>query len=297
MEKGRKDALSTSNRIQNIGAILVTDVTLNLVTHASTATGKMFDIAPASIVGTPLTDFLTQDMRHTIANVLGHPTIAQKREVLPVFVLHDITYHMFLHRRAEQVILEFLPEPATWDSWQTPLELAKPFLTVPMDQAAPLDFWKEVVERLRGVLAMDRLTVHKLLANSDSKVIVEARHPAMPSLLGQTSSADTIPEPLRALYLHSPIRFISDINAEDTPPIQMEGADPLDLSLSVLRGTSEVERTYLRSLNVVGALTIPIVVDGNLWGLIAAHHRTPTRADPSTLNAMEFIGKLITLRL
>ena len=75
---------------------------------------------------------------------------------------------------------------------------------------------------------------------------------------------------------------------------------PLDLTKSVLRSASPVHLEYLRNMDVQASLTVSIIVERQLWGMIACHHPTPHRVDHSIRSVCELIGQIfasqITLR-
>ncbi|KAK0357932.1 hypothetical protein LTR94_037396, partial [Friedmanniomyces endolithicus] len=53
------------------------------------------------------------------------------------------------------------------------------------------------------------------------------------------------------------------------------GAAPLDMSFAVLRSVSPVHVEYLKNMHVRASMSVSIVINGRLWGLIACHHMSP----------------------
>lgn len=47
--------------------------------------------------------------------------------------------------------------------------------------------------------------------------------------------------------------------------------NPLDMTLSYLRAMSPIHMQYLRNMDVKSSMSISLIVDGKLWGLIALH--------------------------
>ena len=113
----------------------------------------------------------------------------------------------------------------------------------------------------------------------------------MPSFLGLRFPATDIPPIARKLYAETPIRVISDVNGVDTAVLAASDRPALDMSLALLRGKDKVHQKYLQNMGVNATLTVPVVVDGLLWGLFASHHRTAMAPDPSDLAAAELAGK------
>ena len=69
------------------------------------------------------------------------------------------------------------------------------------------------------------------------------------------------------------------------------------MTYCALRGASVMYTDYLRNMGVAATLTMPILRDGRLWGLIACHHYAPI-AMPYTLRAAaEFLGQITSLEI
>jgi len=71
----------------------------------------------------------------------------------------------------------------------------------------------------------------------------------------------------------------------------------LDLSDCVLRGVSPCHVEYLQNMGVVGSLTISLIDDQRLWGLIACHHYSPKLVDYETRKTCEFLGQFASIEL
>lgn len=140
---------------------------------------------------------------------------------------------------------------------------------------ALLDTLARRVKRLTG---FDRVMVYRFDADWHGEVIVDCAEPDMDSLLGLHYPAGDIPAQARELYRRSLVRFIADVDHRQVPlqawPGVAPGA-PLDLSQAQLRSASPVHLQYLRNMGVRGTLTMSLLVEGRLWGMLACHHRTP----------------------
>ena len=66
-----------------------------------------------------------------------------------------------------------------------------------------------------------------------------------------------------------------EATARHTGAAPLPGGEALDQSHCMLRGLSPVHLCYLRNMGVRATLTMSIVIDGKLWGLIACHHDAP----------------------
>ena len=64
-----------------------------------------------------------------------------------------------------------------------------------------------------------------------------------------------------------------------------------------LRGASIMYVEYLQNMGVAATLTMPILCEGELWGLIACHHCTPTHFPYQLRAACELLAQVASLQL
>ena len=96
------------------------------------------------------------------------------------------------------------------------------------------------------------------------------------------------------------IRLIPDTRytpAPITPAMNPITGRPLDLTFSVLRSVSPVHLEYLANMGVAASMSLSLVIGGNLWGLIACHHRTPRYISQAVRGVCELFTHLISLQL
>lgn len=127
-------------------------------------------------------------------------------------------------------------------------------------------------EAVRDVTGYDRVMVYRFLDDGSGEVIAEARVRDIDPLLNHRYPASDIPRQARELYLKNPIRVIQDVGY--TPvPLRAERA-PIDLGGALLRSVSPVHIQYLKNMGIGASASVSIVYQGELWGLIACHHRS-----------------------
>ncbi|MEI6415274.1 MAG: diguanylate cyclase, partial [Pseudomonadota bacterium] len=133
-------------------------------------------------------------------------------------------------------------------------------------------------------------------SNWDGEVIAESKVDMASSYLGNHFPASDIPPQARALYTRNLVRLIANVDAEPVPIHQTDGP-PLDLSYSWLRSLSPVHVTYLRHMGVRASLSISLVQNNQLWGLLACHHFSPKYVSLRARELDEFIGRVVSLKL
>lgn len=80
-------------------------------------------------------------------------------------------------------------------------------------------------------------------------------------------------------------------------PAATPAGRPLDLSQSVLRSVSPVHVEYMRNMGTMASMSVSILVDGALWGLVSCHNRDPKRVPLQARNACDFLTQIFALQL
>jgi len=115
----------------------------------------------------------------------------------------------------------------------------------------------------------DRGMVYQFNDDSSGEVVHEIKKSHIEtSYYGMRFPASDIPLPARQLYIKNGLRYIENVEAEAVPIIC---ETPVDLSHCRMRAVSKPHIIYLRNMGIVCSLSIAIVVEGELWGLLAFH--------------------------
>lgn len=135
---------------------------------------------------------------------------------------------------------------------------------------------RELVDAIRAITGYDRVLLYRFDAEDNGDVIAESLAGDWPqSLMGLHFPASDIPTQVRALYRRVAARWTP---LRDYDPVELVSADhsrfSYDLSFSDYRSVSPVHTLYQRNLGVDGAMTLSILREGQLWGLVVGHHRT-----------------------
>jgi chemotaxis family two-component system sensor kinase Cph1 len=157
-----------------------------------------------------------------------------------------------------------------------------------------------VVQAMRDLTGYDRVMVYKFDPDGHGKVIAEARHPRLDSLLGHHYPASDIPQRARALYLRNRVRMLVDV--DDTPqaiepPLLRPSGERLDMSMCTLRCMSPIHLQYLRNMGVSASFSASLVREGQLWGLVAAHHYAPRYLRRTVRAAAELLAEVASTRI
>jgi two-component system, chemotaxis family, sensor kinase Cph1 len=156
-------------------------------------------------------------------------------------------------------------------------------------------------QAVRTLTGFDRVMVYRYDADYNGEVVAEAKLPELNSFLGLHYPASDIPAQARALYEKNWVRLISDVRYTPSPlePVDLPATGrPLDLTYATLRSVSPIHCEYLQNMGVQASMSISLLRDDTLWGLIACHHYSGPHAPPyATRAAAEFLGSTLSLRL
>jgi len=291
-----RDPIHIPGTIQSYGALLATDRKLTRIEFASVTTGKLLGVEAESLLGAPIASLLRDEQAHGARNALSHWTIEDQREFIGEQEFLGKRFQISVHRKDGRAILEFLPLSQSGSKEDSALEKTRALLAESFSEQDFQKLFETAVERLRIQTEYDRVKAYRFLPDGSGEVVAEARSSQVGSFLGLRFPASDIPPIARKLYTTTPIRVLSDITAPDAAILgESPDARPLDLSLAILRGTADVHVEYLKNMGVSSTMTLPIVVDGSLWGLFALHHMTPRIPDPTMLLGAELSGKMLSL--
>jgi light-regulated signal transduction histidine kinase (bacteriophytochrome) len=153
---------------------------------------------------------------------------------------------------------------------------------------------------LRRLTGFDRVMVYRFLEDGSGCVLAEDRAAELPPFLNHHYPASDIPRQARELYLRNLVRVIPDVNYMPSPlepPACPATGRPLDMSDCTLRSVSPVHIQYLKNMGVGASMSVSIVRDGVLWGLLAGHHRTPIPVPYELRQVCKRVGQILSQQI
>lgn len=163
------------------------------------------------------------------------------------------------------------------------------------------ELYATAARAVRDLTGFDRVMVYRYDEEYNGEVVAESKRDDLNSFLGLHYPSTDIPAQARALYEKNWIRLISDVDytpAPLVPSIDPASNTPLDLTYATLRSVSPIHIEYLQNMGVHASMSISLLRQGRLWGLIACHHYAGPHLPPfGTRAAAEFLGSTLSLRL
>jgi light-regulated signal transduction histidine kinase (bacteriophytochrome)/CheY-like chemotaxis protein len=155
----------------------------------------------------------------------------------------------------------------------------------------------EAARLVQALTGFDRVMIYYFHPDDSGEVVAERVRSGLEPYLGLHYPAADIPRQARALLLRNPTRMLYDINAEPVPIAShpVVANQPLDLSMSTLRAHSAMHIEYLKNMGVGATMTISLLRDGALWGLISCHHRSPHHISFEQRTTAELFAQMASL--
>ncbi|MGI4787530.1 MAG: ATP-binding protein [Janthinobacterium lividum] len=169
--------------------------------------------------------------------------------------------------------------------------------------AATLNAYCHIVcEAVQQISGFDRVMVYRFHDDGHGEVIAEVVGEAdmREPYLGLHYPETDIPKQARALYLLNAIRLMPDAKYEPapiSPALSPRTGQPLDMTHCLLRGYSPMYTEYLTNMGARASMSLAIVRNGALWGLIACHHQTPRWVPYDVRTACEFLSDVVSLQI
>ncbi len=284
------------------GAMLVLDCSTLRITQIAGATETLLGITQAELLGQTADHIFNPEQVDRLRKLAAMPNLVKPLHLLDpaLRVQASMPLDASAHQSDGVLIVEFeaadLTDRFASDPLAAVLDMVSGFGSASTLQA----FCLLATEQIRAVATYDRVMIYRFLNDGSGWVIAESRRPDLVPFLDLHYLAADIPKQARALYLKSWLRLITQVNYEPAllqPACNPLTGRPLDMSYAILRDVSPIHREYLRNMGIDASMSISIIHDGALWGLIACHHYSPHNLPRHLRAVCELFGSMFSLQL
>ncbi|MDY0976961.1 GAF domain-containing protein [Massilia sp. CFBP9012] len=252
----------------------------------------MLGLAPA--LGLPYADLgLPADAIDAIADCIAVRDDDDAAPLVASLRVGDIDYDCVVHAEAGRIVAEFeLRETSSEEVSRFAIK-AHGSIDRLRRQKTIEALLASAVQQVREFTGFDRVMAYCFRADDSGDVVAESRRDDLVPYLGQRYPAGDIPAQARRLYTLNTLRMIADMDYEAVPLYGAPGAAPLDMSFAVLRSVSPVHVEYLKNMHVYASMSVSIVINGRLWGLIACHHMAPKLVPHAVRMAVDVLAQVM----
>lgn len=289
--------------IQSHGVLLALKEPELTIVQISDNTFRMLGMHPHELLNQTLDKLLDNEQIHLLSDCLGQENL-QFSNFLEFSIRVGnkfVDFDVIIYRRQGIIILELEPnlleKSHKFFNFYPLIKLTISQLKNATNVTHLSQILAQEVQRITG---FDRVMVYRFDENWNGRVIAEAKLENLTTYLDLHYPATDIPQQARQLYTQNWLRLIPDVNYQSAAIIPTNNPlteQPLDLSNAVLRSVSPIHIEYLKNMGVTASMSISIIKNQELWGLIACHHQSPKYIPYEIRNACEFLGHITSLEL
>ncbi|MEJ8305257.1 diguanylate cyclase domain-containing protein [Saccharibacillus sacchari] len=299
-----KEPIHIPGMIQPNGVLLAARRTpTGKIVQCSQNSGELLGRAPDELLGLPLADLIGADVMADLVkrdlNTVASSDLQYLNLQIDVQGL-PVRFTAVAHESEGLLILELELENGEDDEADNDFRWIRTFFVKLKQSANRYTASQAAAEQVKEILGYDRVMIYEFDKEWNGKVIAEAKEPQLEPFLGHHYPASDIPKQARELYLRNWLRTIVNVDYTPvgiTPTVQPLTGRPLNLSLSVLRSVSPMHIEYLKNMGVGATVTISLIHDGQLWGMITCHHYSPKYVTHRIRNLCNFLGAFFSNEL
>ena len=297
-----REPIHIPNLIQPHGVLLTIAADSYEILQVSLNTKQVLGIESEKLLGQPLEEIIGKQQVKSIKGCLKEDFDNINPLPLKIVTANATQYFKgIVHRHREIIILEL-----ELDLSLSQGDFADFYRSVknPINRIQKTNTLEElcqtIVTEIAKITEFDRVMVYRFDEEGSGTVIAEAAEASLEPFLGLRYPATDIPKQAKYLYTLNYLRIIPHVNYEPVGIIPQHNpltGEPLDLSMSVLRSVSPLHTEYLDNMGVAASMSISLIKNKQLWGLIACHHNTPKTVAYEIRTICEFIGQIASFEL
>ncbi|WP_242929213.1 GAF domain-containing protein [Pontibacter vulgaris] len=289
------------NLIQPHGVLLVLDKVQLRIVQASENVEQQLEYSVDDLLDKALSDLIPANQYAEIQEKIN-----SNQEKIP-FVLsfsvggRDVVFTALVHAKEEYILIEL--EEGREDAGSSFIGLYQQikYITSLLKQAPTIEETAQLAAReIKKISGFDRVLVYQFDPNWNGIVIAQAKEESMSDYLDLRFPASDVPRQARELYFKNPYRLIP---THDYKPVRLIPViNPInqrftDLSECNLRSVATVHLEYLRNMNIEASMSLPIIINDKLWGLISCHHKTAKNPSYEIRSGMELLSGILSAQL
>ncbi|MEM9507763.1 MAG: ATP-binding protein [Cyanobacteria bacterium P01_E01_bin.35] len=297
-----REPIHVPNLIQPHGVLIAIAADTYQILQVSLNTESMLGIKPQELLEQPLAKLLGKQQVAAIKRCLEKDF--EQVNPIPIELASGESVKSFdgiAHRNGEIIIFELEPSlPTQKANFEHFYRLVKSPISRIQKTSTLDELCQAIAQEIKGISGFDRVMVYRFDQEGSGTVIAEASAAELESFLGLRYPATDIPKQAKYLYTLNYLRLIPDAAYEPvgiTPQYNPLTNQPLDMRMSVLRSVSPLHTEYLGNMGVTASMSISLIKNQQLWGLIACHHNTPKQVSYEIRTICEFIGQIVSFEL
>ena len=275
-----REPIHIPGSVEPNGALLVVQEPELTIVQASANCSQFLGVEASGLLGTQLVDvFVNETFQFLHQRVLPSNLQGKRRYLHDARLLGSSSvFDALVHRYDGVLIIEIEPAPLEEVTDSDLYVSLTEAIVETQGQWSLVELCQRIARHIRHLTGFDRVMVYRFLDDDTGSVIAEDRRSDLTPYLGLRYPASDIPAQARRLYILNSLRLKVDVDAlpvQLIPLLNPRTGQPLDMSHCVLRSMSPVHVEYLKNMGVSASMSVSVVKDERLWGLVACHHTEP----------------------
>jgi light-regulated signal transduction histidine kinase (bacteriophytochrome) len=284
--------------IQRHGFLLLLDDHDGRVVAASLNTEEFLEVPLGLILGTSVETILEPQILGALRALGNSADDEGLLTYLGSFQMRGRFFSVITHRVNNERVLEFELTDRLVNPEMTSRVFTN-FVSKLNNLRSETELCQALTEQIKNLTGFNRILLYRFDEAGHGTVLCEQNDGILPSYLDLRFPASDIPRQARDLYVLNTVRIIPNAAYEPSP---LHGLDKrpmgtLDLSMSILRSVSPVHLEYMRNMGTMSSMSVSIVCEGRLWGLISGHHAGPRTVPYLVRSACDLLTRLVATQL
>jgi light-regulated signal transduction histidine kinase (bacteriophytochrome) len=293
-----------TNSIQPHGVLLLLDDSINTVLQVSENVPELLQLSAREVAGKPATAILSPQSIHSLRAIIREG-VNEKLPLTLSFNIKDKEEQVLclVHTVEEGCMIEASLKNFYPQQGRTFIHIYQRVKQV-MQYINQCETLKDVclvaVQELKRVTGFDKVMIYRFDEEWNGTVLAEEAEVGMERYLGFTFPASDIPKPARDMYIKNPYRLIPNREYETVklyPLINPVSKGFTNLLNADLRSVATVHLEYLKNMQVMASMSVRILYNDKLWGLIACHHKAPKYLSFEECSVVEMISNIVSQKI
>lgn len=289
------------NLIQDYGYLIVLDLNDLAVVQISENITDLTGKAPKEFINSPVADFISGESFRQLQQLLAQGTLTRIPMTITLKNDDSPVYHALMHVKETYVLLELeAAGESSVKSFSSVFQEVNYFMGAIARAESVPEVCQVAISELKKLSGFDGVLMYRFDEGWNGTVIAEDKCKQLEAYLGHTFPASDVPKQARDLYLKNPYRLIP--NREFKPVRLYPVINPIiksfiDLSDCNLRSVVGVHLEYMKHMGICASMSIRVIHNAQLWGLISCHHIGPKYLNPELCAIFEWLSAVISGRI
>jgi len=298
-----REPIHIPGQIQAHGALLIAEKTTWKIVQGSTNVATFLNQDISALLGTNVLE-LFDPPGHAFITHAAQQSTPERMPVhlAQIHVAQRGPFDVILHIDGPLLLLEIELIQAGSETVSDFYAFASRAILSLQSNLTTREYCRAVTSFIQQVTGYDRVMIYRFSDDWSGHVWAEsmARNKGLLPFLDLHYPASDIPVQARALFLKNNVRMLVDaayVASPLVPEVNPITGYPLDMSHTFLRGASPMYTEYLTNMGVRASLTLALLDDNRLWGLVACHHLEPRHISYGVRVVCELIARVASLQI